>query len=111
MNSDRMYMEHIRDAIEKILRFSSEGQEAFYQDDRTQDAIIRNFEIIGEAVKQLSDDVRQAYPDIPWRRVAGFRDVLIHDYMGVKLDLVWVVIIKELPALHAAVKAYLALCR
>lgn len=109
MNTDRIYLEHIRDAIEKIFRFSRDGREAFFQDDRTQDAIIRNFEIIGEAVKHLSDDVRQAHPDVPWRRVAGFRDILIHDYMGVKLDLVWVVIEKELPALYAAVKEYLAL--
>jgi uncharacterized protein with HEPN domain len=69
--------------------------------------VIRNFEIIGEAAKRLSDDVRKAHPDIPWRRIAGFRDVLIHDYMGVKLGLVWNVIQESLPRLHEVVVALL----
>ena len=71
--------------------------------DHWQDAIIRNFEIIGEAAKQLSDEFKKANLDIPWRNVAGFRDVLIHDYMGVDLNAVWQIIENELPALKANV--------
>lgn len=107
MKSDLVYLQHIRESIEKILRFCADGQDAFGQDDRTQDAVIRNFEIIGEATKRLSDDVRKAYPDIPWRRIAGFRDVLIHDYMGVKLGLVWNAVQEHLPRLHEVVVALL----
>ena len=108
MKSDRMYLEHILECLEKILRFSADGKESFFQDDRTQDAVIRNFEIIGEAAKRLSDDVRCQYPDIPWADIAGFRDVLIHDYMGVKLELVWNVIENHLPQLQAAATELLA---
>ncbi len=68
---------------------------------------MRNFEVIGEAVKQLSPDLRDRYASVEWRRVAGFRDVLIHNYMGVDLDEVWNVIEKDLPRLKRTVTAML----
>lgn len=103
MKSDAVYLRHILASCDKILRFCSEGKDAFWRDDRTQDAVIRNFEIIGEAVKRLSDDARRAHPQVPWREIAGFRDVLIHDYMGVKLELVWNAVSDHLPRLRQAV--------
>ena len=72
-----------------------------------QDAIIRNFEIIGEATKRLAKETKQKQPDIPWRRIAGLRDVLIHNYMGVDLDEVWGIIEDRLPALQLAVQRLL----
>jgi uncharacterized protein with HEPN domain len=89
--------------IRRIEDCAQEGREAFESSHILQDAIIRNFEIIGEAVKQLSPEIREKYPGVPWRRVAGFRDVLIHDYMGVDLDEVWNVIQKDLPDLKRTV--------
>ncbi len=70
-----------------------------------QDAVIRNFEVIGEAVKRLSSDLTAGYAEVPWRSIAGFRDVLIHDYMGVDLLQVWNVIEQELPGLKSAIYA------
>nr|WP_308410442.1 HepT-like ribonuclease domain-containing protein [Fischerella muscicola] len=72
-----------------------------------QDAVIRNFEIIGEATKRLSAEIRAADPDVPWQQVAGFRDVLIHDYLKVNLNRVWGVIEQNLPQLKATVEAIL----
>jgi uncharacterized protein with HEPN domain len=72
-----------------------------------QDAIIRNFEVIGEAVKQLSPELLKQYDQVPWRRIAGFRDILTHDYMGVDLDEVWNVIENDLPQLKRTVQTML----
>jgi uncharacterized protein with HEPN domain len=69
-----------------------------------QDAIIRNFEIIGEATKHLSPEIKQSYPEIQWRGIAGFRDVLIHNYMGVDLEEVWNILENELPQIKSSMK-------
>lgn len=73
-----------------------------------QDAVVRNLEVIGEAVKGLSEDVRANNPDIPWTQIAGMRDVLIHHYFGVNLDIVWQVVIEHLPTLGKRVLTLLA---
>lgn len=73
MKRDVVYLDHIREAIERITAYSAAGREEFFRNRMAQDAVIRNFEIIGEAVRHLSDDLKGRRPDVPWRRVAGFR--------------------------------------
>jgi uncharacterized protein with HEPN domain len=73
-----------------------------------QDAVIRNLEVIGEAVKGVSEELRVANPDIPWKQIAGMRDVLIHHYFGVKLEAVWQVVDKHLPPLRTRVDQILS---
>jgi uncharacterized protein with HEPN domain len=79
LKDDRVYLAHIRDAIERIVKYTSEGKSEFDHDEKTQDAVVRNLEIIGEAAKNVSDEMRANRPDIPWRRLAGMRDKLIHE--------------------------------
>jgi uncharacterized protein with HEPN domain len=89
---------HIRDAIDRVLAYAEPGRDVFMADPMRQDAIVRNLEIVGEAAKQVPNEIRERSPEIPWRQMAGTRDKLAHDYFGVDLDLVWDVVAKELPS-------------
>lgn len=95
------YLEDILDAITKSQRFvHGMGKEQFLQDDKTAFAVIRALEIIGEAAKKIPEGTRCKYPDLPWREMAGMRDKLIHDYIGVNLEVVWKTVFEDLPALE-----------
>ncbi len=108
MKDDRTYLLHIRDAISQIQDYSREGREPFFADAKTQDAILRKLEIIGEAVKHLSEETKSRAPGIPWRAISGLRDKLTHEYFGVNLGLVWEVVERDLPPLRSTVEALLA---
>ena len=103
MKDDRVYLLHIRDCLQRIVDYTRDGREAFFTDTKTQDAVIRNFEIVGEAVKNLSQAHKDTHPVVPWKRIAGLRDLLIHRYFGVKLETVWEVIEQEVPDFRAAI--------
>lgn len=90
MRDYRLYLEDIIAAMRSIELFIKDMDfDAFESDDKTSSAVIRKLEIIGEAVKKIPDDVRQKYPSIPWKEMAGMRDKLIHFYFGVDNRLVW----------------------
>ena len=99
MKDDLVFLHHIFDAIKDIEKYTDSGKDAFYSTKMIQDAVIRNLEIIGEAVKNISPATRAEYSDIPWKQIAGLRDVLIHHYFGVDLETVWLVVEKRLPVL------------
>ncbi len=105
MKQDSVYLRHILDAINKIESYISVGHDAFFSQTHWQDAVIRQLEILGEATKRLSPALRSRYPDIPWKRMAGLRDVLIHDYFGVDLNMVWQIAQEYLPKLRAEIEA------
>lgn len=105
--SDDVYLQHIRDSILLIQKYTASGKAAFLDDKMMQDAVIRNIEIIGEATKRLSNNVTVIEPEIPWKRIAGMRDKLIHDYFGVNVQLVWETVAKEMPVLLDAVNRLL----
>ena len=100
MRDYKLYLVDILTAIESIERFVA-GLEAegFKHDDKTSSAVIRKFEIIGEAAKNVPDEVQRQYPGVPWKEMAGMRDRLIHSYFGVDYDLVWSTIKNRLPQL------------
>jgi len=98
----QVFIAHILDAIACIREYTKDGESAFFADRKTQDAVIRNFEIIGEAVKQLPLDLTARHPSVPWKDVAGMRDQLIHHYFGVNLKLVWNVVENRLDELSDA---------
>jgi uncharacterized protein with HEPN domain len=94
------YIEDIIGAMDKAMNFVKNiSYEEFIQDDKTAFAVVRALEIIGEAVKNIPDDIRKNYPEIPWKDMAGMRDKVIHEYSGVKLSIVWIAVKEEIPPL------------
>lgn len=105
---DTIYLRHILDAINTIEEYLQGVDEEKFEATRLlQDGTIRQIEIIGEAVRHVSKDLRRAYPEIPWQDVAGMRDKLIHDYFGVDLEKVWDTTKEDLPMLRERVSQIL----
>jgi uncharacterized protein with HEPN domain len=103
----RVYLAQILERIDRIREYTVDGETAFFADARTQDAVIRNFEVIGEAAKRIPDEYRKNHLSIPWRELAGFRDVLIHQYEGVSIVEIWRIVEKNLEPLRQAIKRIL----
>jgi len=97
---DQDFLGDIQEAMRRIASYT-EGMtyEQFMEDNKTQDAVIRNLEVIGEATKNLSSRLRRAHPQIPWKDLAGMRDKMIHHYFGINYEIVWTVAKEELPGL------------
>jgi uncharacterized protein with HEPN domain len=107
MRDDREKLRDILEAIERIDRYVLEGREAFEQNELIQTWYTQNLQIIGEASRVLSPSIRTEYPEIPWTKMIGMRNILAHNYFEVDLDIVWLVVAQELPNLKQHIAAIL----
>jgi uncharacterized protein with HEPN domain len=106
---ETVYLQHILDAITRIEEYIGRMSEAeFYRQNLNQDGVIRQLEIIGEAVRHLDIEFRNHYPDVPWQDIARTRDKLIHDYFGVDIEKVWVMTKDDIPALRGQIEVILS---
>jgi uncharacterized protein with HEPN domain len=97
---DKEYLADVVEAMQRIVAYTGElTYEEFLTDRKTQDAVLRNLQVMGEAVKKLSALTKQAHPHLPWKQIAGMRDKVVHDYFGINYDIVWALGKEELPAL------------
>ena len=108
MRDTKIYLQDILDAMEAIENFVVDFDlEGFKINDMLSSAVIRKFEVIGEAAKNVPKDITKKYPDVPWKKMAGMRDRLIHFYFGIKYDLVWHTIKAEIPRIKPLIKRIL----
>jgi uncharacterized protein with HEPN domain len=105
----RLYLEDIREFCQKVLQYSAGLTfNEFVEDQKTFDAVIRNLEITGEAARQLSTEFKERYPEVPWRRISGFRDIAIHAYLTIEAEIVWDIIQNKVPELLEQIERILA---
>ena len=101
MKDDRERLFHILEAMERIEKYAAKGEKAFRDEELIQNWIIRNIQVIGEAARALSGEFREKHPQIPWSDIIAMRNVLVHDYFDIDLDIVWQVVIRDLPQLKS----------
>ena len=104
---DRTYLVHIVECIDRIERYLGPSKAAFLADLKGQDAVIRNLQVLAESSKRVSHAIQSEYPEIEWAAIAGFRNVLVHDYLEVDVDEVWQVATQNLPHLRSSVATIL----
>ena len=106
MKDDKLYLIHISECIEHIESYVSRmDKKAFMTSTLVQDAVVRNLQVMAESTQRLSDRAKSTHPKIDWYRIAGFRNILVHDYLGIDMETIWNIIGKEIPALKATVRA------
>jgi len=108
MKDDRLYLIHIKECIERIESYvAGKDKRQFLDSTLIQDAIIRNLQVLAESTQRLSDDTKESQNRVDWFKIAGFRNVLVHDYLGIEIERVWNILEKDLPVLKEAVKSML----
>ena len=105
MKDDRLYLIHISECIERIESYiAGRDKQQFLDSTLIQDAVIRNLQVLAESTQRLSDDAKESQSRVDWFKIAGFRNVLVHDYLGIEIERVWNILEKDLPILKEAIQ-------
>ncbi len=108
MKSDKFYLVYILECLARIKEFTQAGHDTFMSSKLIQDAVLRNLHTLTESTLRLSDGLKNTYPEVAWKKIAKFRHVVVHDYLGVNLERVWKIIEGDLPVLKRQVRAILS---
>ncbi len=104
MKDDRLYIRHVLDCIGRIVRYCQGGEDAFRESELIQDAVLRNLQTLAESTQRISDHLKSLHPEVDWRAIAGFRNTLVHDYLGINLERIWEIVSVQLPVLRSQVE-------
>lgn len=107
MKDDRLYLIHITECIQRIRAYIKDGKESFRRSSMVQDAVIRNLQTLAESSQRISSALKAAHPEIDWRGIAGFRNVVVHDYLGLDVENVWEIVERDVPDLQRKIEALL----
>ena len=107
MKDDKLYLIHISECIERVEKYTEGGKNGFLASTLIQDAVMRNLQTMAESTQRLSDVTKEAHPEVDWYKISGFRNVLVHGYLGVDLDRVWIIVERDLPRLRRAITSML----
>lgn len=107
MKDDRLYLIHMSECIDRVEEYVQGGKERFLGDTKTQDAVLRNLQTLAESSQRLSDDLKRRHVDIDWKAISGFRNVVVHDYLGVDIGQIWDIVANDLPPLKEKIRALL----
>ena len=107
MKNDTAYLRHVQECIRRIEENIADGRDRFLSSHTLQDAVLRNLQTMAESTQRISDDLKAKYPDVEWLRIAAFRNVLVHDYLGIDIERVWEITQRDVPELKRAVSAML----
>ena len=99
MKDDRLYLIHIRECIERVMSYTEGGKDFFFADTKTQDAVMRNLQILAESKQRLSHSLRELHPEVDWRNISGFRNVAVHEYLRIDVVRIWDIVEQDIPLL------------
>jgi uncharacterized protein with HEPN domain len=105
MRNDRERLLDVLEAVERIDRYARKGRETFERDELVQTWFVHNLQIIGESCRAISPELRDAHPEIPWSKIIGMRNILVHDYFGIDTDVVWEAVQRDVPRLEEQIRA------
>ena len=100
MKSDQLYVIHVTECIARVREYTVDGREAFLSDRKTQDAVLRNLQVLAESSQRIAPEFKETHPEVNWKQLSGFRNVLVHDYLGLNMVRVWEFIERDLPDLE-----------
>ncbi len=104
MKDDAVYLRHIDECLRRIEKNVEIGLNAFLESETIQDATLRNLQTMSEATQRLSAEIKSTRPDIEWERIGDFRNILVHNYLGIDIELIWTIIERDVPALKQAIR-------
>jgi len=104
MKDEKLYLIHMAECIQRIEEYTAEGRRAFFNDRKTQDAVLRNLQTLAESSQRIPPAWKTSRPEVDWAGLSAFRNVVVHDYLGIDLEEIWEIVEKDLPALKSKVE-------